>query len=414
MSKPVLLTGLRPTGDLHLGHYFSLIEPITQYQNDFQIFVLIADLHAQTELRKHTQINYQLFRSQIERNTQSAINIIGQFVNVDNLVVYKQSDLMAFHYDLFYKLLMVSKHNLTFGNPVFMDAMRSEYERDIQSMKLPLNIKELLRKFINVHQEIMWGNITENMAEEVGKFMAASGVSMSRSQRDKIIKYLNTRTGVIGLATYPILMAADIILCNPTCVLVGSDQAPHLQITNDLVNIMNNTFGTKVAQVKPMIHHSKTIKGNDGRKMSKTFDNHLALKSLIDPANQEAAQSWFNKLITYPRRRNECGDPSKCLVAEYWSIFNLYEAPIVFAECECGNIDCKECKMKLCNGVKKITEEKLTLNRSINVNSVLSKGAVVARDRILSSELVQHGILDLPPTSTQAQPTLMCGVTNRN
>lgn len=382
MKKPVLLTGFRPTGDLHLGHYFSLIEPIIKYQDEFQIFVLIADLHAQTELRKHAQIDYQKFRSQIDHNIDSAVDAIAHFVNVDDLVIYKQSDLMSYHYDLFYKLLMVSKHHMTFGNPVFMDAMRSEYERDIDALKLDPKVKGLLRQFIDANPEVLWGNITDCMAHDFGNLVVAQGLNVSKSARDKIVKYLNTRTGVIGLATYPILMAADIMLYSPTHVLVGTDQAPHLQITNDLVKLVNNTFGTELARVEPMICHAQTLKGNDGRKMSKTFDNHLPLEYLLNP-HPIMGQSWFMKLKTFPRLKEECGRPTECLAGEYSRLFSVNLMSM--ERCAQGDIGCVECKRILHERVRAQLSEKIKNSVSYNVSDVLHRGRMVAQERIMQN-----------------------------
>jgi len=380
MVKPVLLTGFRPTGDLHLGHYFSLIEPIMQHQDEFKIFVLIADLHAQTELRKQSQINYQIFRSQIDHNIDSAVNAIGHFVNVDNLVIFRQSDLMSYHYDLFYKLLMVSKHHMTFGNPVFMDAMRSEYERDIESLKLDPKVKRLLRQFIDANPEALWGNITDCMAQDFGNLVVAEGLTVSKSAREKIVKYLNTRTGVIGLATYPILMAADIMLYNPTHVLVGTDQAPHLQITNDLVKVVNNVFGTKLARVEPMICHAQTLKGNDGRKMSKTFDNHLPLEYLLD-THDEQGESWFMKLRTFPRLKGQSGLPTECLAGEYSRLFSVNMTSM--ERCAYGDIGCVECKRNLFGEVRtQLCEKTINSVISCSVSTILERGRSAAQERI--------------------------------
>lgn len=379
--KPILLTGFRPTGDLHLGHYFSLIDPIIQNQNDFKIFVLVADLHALTELRKSARIDFSQFKSEIDHNTESAIIAISHFVNIDNLVIFRQSDLMRFHYDLFYKLLMLSRHNLTFGNPIFIDAMRSELSKDIDSLKLDSTYKDLLNEFVVDHQEILWGNISSDLENQLFLFIRDRYIALSKSQVTKIVKLLNTRVGVMGLATYPILMAADIILYRPQYVLVGSDQEPHIQITNDLIKIMNNTFGTTIDKVHPMIYNTMTLKGNDGRKMSKTFNNHIPL---MDLANGFGL-NWFKSLRTYPRLKNQCGNPNECLVGEYSKVFKVNNYCI--QRCSEGSVGCVECKTSLYNDIDLLMNYKSPYDKEIDINQILNNGSNIAIDRIVDNKI---------------------------
>ena len=77
-----------------------------------------------------------------------------------------------------------------------------------------------------------------------------------------------------GLFTYPVLMAADILMHDAEIVPVGKDQKQHLEITRDIAKTFNNTYGETFVMPAPQISEElKTIPGTDGQKMSKTYGN---------------------------------------------------------------------------------------------------------------------------------------------
>ena len=77
-----------------------------------------------------------------------------------------------------------------------------------------------------------------------------------------------------GLFTYPVLMAADILMYDAEIVPVGKDQKQHLEITRDIAKTFNNTYGETFVMPAPQISEElKTIPGTDGQKMSKTYGN---------------------------------------------------------------------------------------------------------------------------------------------
>lgn len=381
MNKPVLLTGFRPTGDLHLGHYFSLIDPIIRMQNNYKIYVLVADLHALTEFRKYPTIDYQMFKNDIHKYTVNALTILSHFVDINKLVIFKQSDLMRYHYDLFYKLLMLSKHNLTFGNPVFIDAMQGEYYKSIDALNLNPQVKKVLKKFIEYAPELLWGNISNHLAHDLANYLTANDVQLSNQVIDRIVKILNTRSGVTGFATYPILMAADIILYSPKYVLVGNDQAPHLYITNELIKIVNNTFGLELDKVSPMIDHAQTLKGNDGRKMSKTFDNHLPLEYLL--MDEQAGMSWCMKLKTFSKLKGEPGKVDECLAGEYSKLFDINHS--YTERCIDGSVGCVECKQNLFIEIRNHFMNNKSVASYKSMTDIFDLGKIHAENRIVQN-----------------------------
>lgn len=391
--KPILFTGLRPTGDLHLGHYVSLIQPLMKYKGQYQIFIMIADLHAQTELRKD-KVNYQCFSDDLNSNTMFALQIITDFLSPDEFVVFRQSDLKEYHLDLFYKLLMISRHNQVFGNPIFIDAMKTELFKIIDLLKLHPKVREALKIFINDTPESLYGHISEPMTNKLVRYLSAlldwGEVKLTTPLIEKIVKQLNTRIGVMGFATYPILMAADILLYQPEYTLVGKDQNPHIQITNDLAKNINNTFGFSIKGTTAMIDYAQTLKGIDGSKMSKTLGNYIPLKSLL--SDSKSGVDLFLKMKSHPHRLNEPGNAAECLVGEYWNAFDSYlNHPINIGEiCSTGRLGCERCKFELFDHLRIIIQRDLRCKRIFeDTDKMFREGAEVARQRIMEGELIK-------------------------
>ncbi|MFA6301392.1 MAG: tryptophan--tRNA ligase [Candidatus Paceibacterota bacterium] len=82
----------------------------------------------------------------------------------------------------------------------------------------------------------------------------------------------------VGTFNYPVLMAADILLYSPDMVPVGADQKQHVEIARDIAEKFNNTYGETFKLPEPMILKEVAIvPGTDGRKMSKSYNNHIPL-----------------------------------------------------------------------------------------------------------------------------------------
>lgn len=381
MNKSILFTGIRPTGDLHLGHFFSLIDPIINNHKKFEVYVLIADIHALTELRKSSKINISQLNKEIALNTKTIVETISSFVPTDNLVIFRQSDLKEYHYDLFFKLLMVSRNQLTYGNPVFQDAIRSEFYNTLSFMKLENRVKGLIREFAQRCPEITWEPITGRLYNMLYTLLKTQ--NLSHESIDKIVKVLNTKIGIMGLASYPVLMAADILLYSPKYVLVGKDQSPHLQITNDFVKILNETFDTHLNTITPMITSSITLKGNDGSKMSKTSDNYLTIYDLLN--DNSNSLSWFMKMKTFPRHRDQSGDPDQCVVSQFYYFSDGTE---MLDDCRCGVVGCVDCKKYINNCVQNFIREAAQCSCCTDIESILMSGKEKAESRILSNEKI--------------------------
>ena len=118
-----------------------------------------------------------------------------------------------------------------------------------------------------------------------------------------------------GVYTYPVLMAADILLFGSDVVPVGQDQKQHVEIARDLAESVNHQLGKVFNVPEPLINDNvKTIPGLDGRKMSKSYDNVIPF--LAPPAEMKKA---VMRIVTDSKRPEDPKDPDSC------NIFNIFK-----------------------------------------------------------------------------------------
>lgn len=119
----------------------------------------------------------------------------------------------------------------------------------------------------------------------------------------------------MGLYTYPILMAADILLYNSDLVPVGADQKQHVEFARDIAEYFNHTYGQVFKLPEPIIgEDTGIIPGLDGRKMSKSYDNVIPLF-----APESELKKKIMRIITDSKLPEEPKDP------ETSTIFQLYK-----------------------------------------------------------------------------------------
>ncbi len=126
-----------------------------------------------------------------------------------------------------------------------------------------------------------------------------------------------------GLLGYPVLQTVDILLYKPYGVPVGRDQAPHLEIGNDIAIRFNRLYGKEVFQpYKYMIPEDENrakLPGLDMRKMSKSYDNCIYLSDSED----ETAEK-IKKAFTTPTKlkKTDPGIPEGCAVCQYLKLYS--------------------------------------------------------------------------------------------
>src|SRR4030095_8403976 len=126
-----------------------------------------------------------------------------------------------------------------------------------------------------------------------------------------------------GFLGYPLLQTADIILYKADAVPVGEDQAPHIQLTREIVRRVNHIYGRPVfPEPKTLLTESPRIPGTDGRKMSKSYGNFVLLK---DPP--AVVREKLRPMVTDParNRRTDPGNPDICPVFDLHKAFSPAE-----------------------------------------------------------------------------------------
>ena len=211
-----ILSGIQPTGNLHLGNYFGAINNFVLLQKEFECFFMLANMHAITV--KHEP---QILQDNILETTAA---LVASGIDPKNNTIFVQSSVSA-HAELAW--------------------------------------------IFNCTARIGWLNRMTQFKEKAGS---------------------NKEKASVGLFTYPILMAADILLYRATHVPVGEDQKQHLELCRDIAIKFNNDFKANDFFVtpEPIIPEniSRVMSLRDGtKKMSKSEESDLSRINLTDDAD---------------------------------------------------------------------------------------------------------------------------------
>ena len=198
-----VLSGIQPTGDLHLGNYFGMMSRMIKYQEENDLFCFIVNYHALTSIKS---------KDELAGNTLNAA--------IDFMALGLDPDLSTFW-------------------------IQSDVPQVCESTWLLSNI-------VNV-----------------------GALDRATSYKNKIAKGLQAN---VGLYSYPILMASDILLFGGEVVPVGKDQKQHIEITRDIAIRFNQTYEDIFIIPEPDIDESaELIPGIDGQKMSKSYGNTIPI-----------------------------------------------------------------------------------------------------------------------------------------
>ena len=139
----------------------------------------------------------------------------------------------------------------------------------------------------------------------------------AHSYKDKVAKGFEANC---GLFTYPILMAADILLYRANLVPVGKDQKQHLEIARDLAIRFNNHFGEILTVPEELIPEEvAVVPGIDGQKMSKSYNNTIPIF-----AKEKALRKVVMSIVTDSKGLEEPKDPDSCNV---YALYKLVATP---------------------------------------------------------------------------------------
>lgn len=197
------LTGLQPSGKLHIGNYFGSIKQMIKAQDSEDMFIFIANYHAMTSVA-----DAKILRA---NTLEAAAAFLALGVNPDRATFWVQSD-----------------------------------------------IKEVL--------ELYW---------VLSQYTPMGLLERAHSYKDKVAKGISANH---GLFSYPVLMAADILLFGADVVPVGKDQIQHVEIARDIALKFNNEHGEILKLPEFRVDENvAVVPGTDGAKMSKSYGNTIEI-----------------------------------------------------------------------------------------------------------------------------------------
>ena len=368
--RPRVLSGMRPTGRLHLGNYMGALHNWVRLQNEYDCFFFIADLHALTT-------DYADPGNLRANVADIALDFLSAGLDPGRCVIFRQSEVL-------------------------------EHDR--------------LNTLFGMFTPISWLERVPTYKDQQAQL----------SEKD-----LNN----FGFLGYPLLQAADILLYKPDFVPVGADQVAHVELTREVARRFNDLYpgdfhlapdakpwevgavlekarkhagevpgstrsdftahqlfqaatetkkltGFSRRAILPEPHAlltpSPKLPGLDGRKMSKSYGNHIMLS---EPEADLRAK--LKTMVTDPARvrRNDPGNPDVCPVGDLHKVFSSPETLAqVYDGCTTAKIGCIECKGwcadSILTAIAPIQEHRRDLERRPGViGDVLANGRERATKR---------------------------------
>jgi len=249
--KKISLTGIQPTGDLHIGNYFGAIKPALELAKVYEARYFIADYHALNSVKDPKELN-TLIRG-------VAAGWLAAGLDPEKVIFYRQS------------------------------SIPEVFELTIQLMAF--TSKGLMNR-AHAYKAAVQNN------DEKGEDPDA-GINM-------------------GLFTYPVLMAADILLFDTDVVPVGQDQIQHIEMAQDIAQSVNACYKQQVLKIpQASIQEAvAVVPGLDGRKMSKSYGNTIPLFS-----SEKELRKTIMRVVTNSQGVEEPKDPDASQIFTFYKLF---------------------------------------------------------------------------------------------
>lgn len=214
---------------------------------------------------------------------------------------------------------------------------------------------------------------------------------LERAHAWKDAKNKGVKEASVGLFTYPILQAADILLYQPDLVPVGKDQKQHIEMTRDIAQTFNELFGETFKLPEPEIKKEvEIIPGTDGQKMSKSYGN------TIDIFTEESLlKKQVMGIVTDSTPLEEPKDPKTC------NVFNIYKLLATKSET-------KELEEKYKKGGFGYGDAKKTLLNKIleHFGEARERYFELAKKTDFIADVLEHGSKKAKETASQTLATV--------
>jgi tryptophanyl-tRNA synthetase len=343
---------MRPTGKLHLGHYFGVIKNWIELQRDHETYYMIADWHALTTSYKNT--------GQIKENIEQVmIDWIALGLDPNKSVLFIQSHVKE-ELELFLIFSMITPKSWLEWNPTYKDMKYNLLKITDLELSFKGGIRDLVKEFLaklpykvedfEALEENLLDTISETFVRAVFDGILEPEVlsKLNVSRRD----FYDTDT--YGFLGYPVLQAVDILIYKAEAVPVGEDQLPHIELTREIARRFNQLYGEVFPEPKALLTETPRLLGTDGRKMSKSYNNAIYFAD-----SKEEVQQKVMKFFTDPQklRKGDPGRPHLCPVFFYHKIFTSPEqTKQIEADCKSGALGCVDCKRLMFEGLNAFLE----------------------------------------------------------
>ena len=259
--KEVSLTGIKPTGDLHIGNYFGAIKPALELAKTYDARYFIADYHGLNTMKDPVELNSTI--------RHVAAGWLAAGLDPEKVIFYRQSSIPEV-FELTVMLTAFTAKGLMNRAHAYKAAVQENTEKGGDS---------------------------------------DAGVNM-------------------GLFTYPILMAADIIIFDSDVVPVGKDQVQHIEMAQDIAQAVNANYGKPVLKIPRagVQEDSAVVPGLDGRKMSKSYGNTIPLF-----APEKTLRKTIMRVVTNSQAVEEPKDPDSSQIFLLYKLFATAEEQAALA-----------------------------------------------------------------------------------
>lgn len=269
-----ILSGMRPTGPLHIGHLLGALNNWVKFQDKYDCLFMIADWHALlSEYEKPQQIKEYIF--------ELIASWISCGIDPEKCKLFLQSEVCS-HLEL----------NMIFSS-----------------------------------------------------FVPLGWLERNPTYKQQLEELSEKQLKTYGFLGYPVLQASDILIYKASLVPVGMDQLPHLELTREIARKFNSLYNKKIfPEPNPLLTENPKILGIDNRKMSKSYNNFIALGDTPEIINKKVLS-----MFTDPKRirRKHPGSPEKCNLLQYYKTFKPELVETVKRECKSAEIGCVEDKQRL-------------------------------------------------------------------
>ncbi|WP_053960644.1 tryptophan--tRNA ligase [Sulfobacillus thermosulfidooxidans] len=269
--KDRVLSGMQPSGALHIGNWMGALDNWVKMQDIYDSYFMVADFHSLTTGYHDTrQLPSMVFNM--------VVDWLAAGLDPQRSIIFRQS-MVPQHAELHLLLSMITPLGWLERVPSYKEKLKELAQRDIHTY---------------------------------------------------------------GFLGYPVLMSSDIILYRANKVPVGQDQVPHVELTREIVRRFNGLYGDVLVEPEAVLTEARVLPGLDGKKMSKSYGNTLALGEPADSITKK-----IRVMMTDPARvkRSDPGHPDVCPAFSLHKVFSekktVEEIDLACRNATIGCVDCK-------------------------------------------------------------------------